>query len=78
MLIEQDYENGGPTSIPTNGVPITGLTLSKIKETVSNTATNISTLYGPGSCSSWTWSEVSVSGGKRANSCRNVPSGDSC
>ena len=30
IVIEQDYENGSPTGTPTNGVPITYLTLSNV------------------------------------------------
>jgi len=78
VVIEQDYENGSPTGTPTTGVPITGLTLSNVQGTVSSSATNIYILCGSGSCSGWTWSGVSVTGGKKSSSCTNVPSGASC
>ncbi|OCK84102.1 glycoside hydrolase family 28 protein [Lepidopterella palustris CBS 459.81] len=78
IVIEQDYENGSPTGTPTTGVPITDLTLSSVEGTVSSSATDIYILCGSGSCSDWTWSGVSVTGGKKSSSCENVPSGASC
>lgn len=78
IVIEQDYENGSPTGTPTTGVPITGLTIQKVTGTVKSTATNIYILCGSGSCSSWTWSGVSVTGGKTSTKCSNIPNGASC
>ncbi|KAH6683213.1 putative endo-polygalacturonase [Halenospora varia] len=78
IVIEQDYENGSPTGTPTTGVPITGLTISGVTGTVSSSATNIYILCGSGSCSDWTWTGVSVTGGKTSTACKNVPSGASC
>lgn len=54
IVIEQDYENGDPTGTPTNGVAISGLTLSNVKGTVASGATNIYILCGSGSCTDWT------------------------
>jgi len=78
IVIEQDYENGSPTGTPTTGVPITDLTVSGITGTVASSATNIYILCGSGSCSSWTWSGVAVTGGKTSTKCENIPSGASC
>lgn len=78
IVIEQDYENGSPTGIPTNGLPITNLTLENISGTVESTATNIYVLCGDGSCSDWSWSGVDVTGGETSTACLNVPSGVSC
>ncbi|KAF2801526.1 polygalacturonase 1 [Mytilinidion resinicola] len=78
IVIEQDYENGSPTGTPTGGVPITGLTLSDVKGTVSSSATDIYVLCASGACSDWTWSGVSVTGGKKSSACEHVPSGASC
>ncbi|KIN05638.1 glycoside hydrolase family 28 protein [Oidiodendron maius Zn] len=78
IVIEQDYENGSPTGTPTNGVPITGLTLDGITGTVDSDATNIYILCGSGSCSDWTWTGVSVTGGKTSTKCKNIPGGSSC
>jgi len=78
IVVEQDYLNGGPTGIPTSGVPITGLTLNNVKGTVASTATNIYVLCASGACSDWSWSGVSSTGGKTSSACKNVPSSASC
>ncbi len=78
IVIEQDYENGSPTGTPTTGVPITDLTLDGVTGTVDSSGTNIYILCGSGSCSSWTWEGVSVTGGETSTKCENVPSGASC
>jgi hypothetical protein len=78
VVIEQDYKNGSPTGKPTNGVPITGLTLNNVKGTVSSSATDIYVLCASGACSGWDWSGVSVKGGKTSSKCSNVPSSASC
>ncbi|AEO70983.1 e70490b6-7de3-4780-992c-d7e2805916a4 [Thermothielavioides terrestris] len=78
IVIEQDYENGSPTGTPTGGVPITDLTLSSVTGTVSSSATNIYILCAEGACSDWTWSNVSVKGGKTSTKCSNVPSPATC
>ena len=78
IVIEQDYENGSPTGDPTTGVPITSLTLDNVKGTVEDTAYNVYILCGDGSCSDWTWTDVSSTGGKTSSSCENVPSVASC
>ncbi|KAG9522549.1 endo-polygalacturonase, partial [Aureobasidium melanogenum] len=75
IVIEQDYENGSPTGTPTTGVPITGLTMTKNTGTVSSSATDIYILCGKGSCSNWTWSGNSITGGKKSSACENIPSG---
>lgn len=78
IVIEQDYENGSPTGHPTTGVPITDLTLDSVTGHVASDATNIYILCGDGSCSDWTWTDVSVTGGSTSSDCENVPSGASC
>ncbi|KAI0831573.1 glycoside hydrolase family 28 protein [Hypoxylon sp. FL0890] len=78
IVIEQDYENGSPTGTPTSGVPITDLTLENVKGTIASDATDVYILCGEGSCSDWTWSGVSVTGGKISTKCSNIPSGASC
>jgi len=78
IVIEQDYENGSPTGTPTTGVPITDLTISGVTGTVESSATNIYILCGKGACSSWTWSGVSVTGGKTSTKCENIPTGATC
>ncbi|CAO2653246.1 Nn.00g026570.m01.CDS01 [Neocucurbitaria sp. VM-36] len=78
IVIEQDYENGSPTGTPTTGVPITGLTVQNVKGTVAAKGTNVYILCGKGSCSNWTWTGNSVTGGKKSTSCSNIPTGASC
>lgn len=73
-----DYENGSPTGIPTTGVPITDLTLDSITGTVESSAVNIYILCGSGSCSSWTWTDVSITGGETSTACENIPTGATC
>ncbi|GJC98804.1 endopolygalacturonase 1 [Colletotrichum higginsianum] len=75
VVIEQDYENGSPTGKPTAGVPITGLTLSKVTGTVASSGTNVYILCASGACSNWKWSGVSVTGGKKSTKCSGIPSG---
>lgn len=77
-MIEQDYENGSPTGTPTNGVPITDLTISGVTGTVSSSATDVYILCASGACSGWTWSGVSITGGKTSTKCENVPSPAKC
>lgn len=78
IVIEQDYENGSPTGTPTNGVPITGLTLDGVTGSVASSATNVYILCATGACSNWTWTGVSVTGGKTSTQCTNVPSPAKC
>jgi polygalacturonase len=78
IVIEQDYENGSPTGTPTDGVPITDLTVSTVTGTVESDATNVYILCASGACSDWTWSGVSVSGGSSSSKCENIPDGASC
>ncbi|KAF7178979.1 hypothetical protein CNMCM7691_007854 [Aspergillus felis] len=78
IIVEQDYENGSPTGTPTNGVKVSDITFEKVTGTVSSSATDIYILCGSGSCTNWTWSGNSVTGGKKSSSCKNVPTGASC
>ena len=77
VVIEQDYENGSPTGTPTDGVPITDLTLSGVKGTVEDDAIEVYILCARGACSDWGW-DVSVTGGEESSECENVPDGASC
>ncbi|TEY78304.1 hypothetical protein BOTCAL_0050g00360 [Botryotinia calthae] len=75
VVIQQDYLNGSPTGKPTAGVPITGVTLSNIKGTVTSSATNVYVLCAK--CSGWSW-DVNVTGGKTSTKCAGVPTGAKC
>jgi polygalacturonase len=76
VVIEQDYKNGSPTGTPTSGVPIKDVTLKNVKGTVASSGTDIYVLCA--SCSDFTWSGVSITGGKKSSKCKGVPSGASC
>ncbi|RYO78715.1 hypothetical protein DL766_009897 [Monosporascus sp. MC13-8B] len=78
IVIQQDYENGRPTGRPTNGVPITRLTLDSVTGSVTSKATPVQVLCGNGSCSGWEVSKVNISGGQKSTKCQNVPKGASC
>jgi len=78
IVIEQDYENGDPTGVPTNGIAISGLVLDNVKGTVASGATNIYILCGSGSCTDWTWTDVASTGGKTSAKCENIPSVATC
>jgi polygalacturonase len=78
IVIEQDYENGGPTGTPTNGVPIKGLTVQGVTGSVNSKATDVYILCAAGACSNWSWSGVKVTGGQSSKACQNVPSSAAC
>ncbi|WYZ41239.1 hypothetical protein EsH8_V_000134 [Colletotrichum jinshuiense] len=75
IVIEQDYENGSPTGKPTAGVPITGLTISKVTGSIASSGTDVYILCASGACSNWKWSGVSLTGGKKSTKCSGIPSG---
>ncbi|RDW91821.1 putative polygalacturonase 2-2 [Coleophoma crateriformis] len=75
IVIEQDYKNGSPTGTATTGVPITDLTVENVKGTVASSGVNYYILCGSSSsCSGWTWSGNSVTGGEKTKTCSHVPS----
>jgi len=76
IVIRQDYD--GTSGDPTNGISISDFVLDNVKGTVESTATDVYILCGSGSCTDWTWTDVSVTGGKVSTGCLNVPSGASC
>ncbi|KAF3901731.1 Polygalacturonase [Arthrobotrys entomopaga] len=62
--VQQDYLNGGPTGKPTNGVTISGVSFIGVTGTVTSSAYNYYILCGSGSCSGFTFSGTSITGGK--------------
>ncbi|TGO13893.1 hypothetical protein BTUL_0061g00100 [Botrytis tulipae] len=78
ITVNQAYD--GTSGDPTNGVTISKFILENITGTVESTATNILIECGSGSCTDWTWTDVSISGGKTSSDCLNVPTsgGVSC
>lgn len=74
IVVEQDYLNGGPTGVPTNGVKIDGVTFRDVRGTVSgSSAYDYYILCGNGSCSNFHFEAVYISGGEK--SCNYPPSG---
>ncbi|KAE8356362.1 putative endopolygalacturonase B [Aspergillus coremiiformis] len=78
LVVQQDYKNGSPTGSPTNGVKVSDITFEKVTGTVASGATDIYILCGSGSCTNWTWSGVSITGGKASTKCQNVPTPATC
>jgi len=80
-LIEQNYNGGDLKGTATTGIPITGLVVENITGTgaVSSSGYNVVVTCGSSSsCTGWTWSNVSITGGKTYGSCTNVPSVTKC
>ncbi|OLN86865.1 Polygalacturonase 2 [Colletotrichum chlorophyti] len=74
IIVTQAYN--GDTA--TTGVPITDLILNGVTGSVSSSAKEISIDCGSSSsCSNWSWSGVSVTGGSKGT-CTNAPKGVSC
>ncbi|KAL1600515.1 hypothetical protein SLS60_006901 [Paraconiothyrium brasiliense] len=73
--IQQDYLNGGPTGEPTNGVIIKNITMENIHGTVTGKAKEYYILCGDGSCSDFTFNNISITGGTNS-SCNFHPEGD--
>ncbi|KAF4633628.1 hypothetical protein G7Y89_g4489 [Cudoniella acicularis] len=76
IVVRQDYD--GTSGDPTDGVTISNFILDGVSGTVESTGTDIYILCGDGSCTDWTWTGVSVSGGATSTGCKNLPSGISC
>ncbi|CAD6440441.1 43ce29d6-2ad0-4120-85a4-98f414027884 [Sclerotinia trifoliorum] len=75
IVIEQDYQNGSPTGTPTDGVPITGVTMDNVHGTVSG---GQNTYILCANCSGWTWNKVAITGGTVKKACKGIPTGASC
>ena len=75
--IQQDYLNGGPTGIPSNGVIITDITMTNVTGTADGAAgaADYYILCGQGSCSDFTFNDVHIVGGVN-DSCNVQPMGD--
>ncbi|KAJ5700879.1 glycosyl hydrolases family 28-domain-containing protein [Penicillium malachiteum] len=71
--VQQDYLNGGATGTPTNGVNITNISFIDVTGTVTDDGMDYYILCGSDSCSDFTFSGVSVTGGGETSSC-NYPS----
>lgn len=80
IIIEQNYDGGDLVGSATSGIPIRNLVIENIAGSgaVESSGYNIVITCGSGACSDWTWSDVTVTGGKTYADCTNVPSGISC
>ncbi|KAK7728747.1 hypothetical protein SLS53_009375 [Cytospora paraplurivora] len=80
ILIEQNYKGGDLKGDPTSGIPITDLTVKNIygSDAVSSSGYDIVIVCGSSGCSDWTWSDVTITGGKKYSDCENVPSVATC
>ena len=74
--IEQDYENGGPTGTPSNGVLVANIRFENIKGWVVPQAMDYYVLCGDGSCQDFKFQDVDIWGGNLTSSC-NYPA-DGC
>ncbi|CAG9766616.1 unnamed protein product [Ceutorhynchus assimilis] len=77
ISVQEDYEKGNSTGTPKANIPITKLTLSNVKGTMSG-GMGVYILCTSGGCSNWPWSGVSITSGKKSNYCTFTPSGFSC
>lgn len=73
--VQEDYLNGGPTGIPSNGVIIENITFENIIGTATGNATDYYILCGEGSCSNFSFEGVSITGGGTPSTCNYPPSG---
>ncbi|KAH7082799.1 endopolygalacturonase PG1 [Paraphoma chrysanthemicola] len=81
ILIEQNYDGGDLKGTAGTGIPITGLVIENVSGTgaVASSGYDVVVTCGSSSsCTGWTWSNVSVTGGKTYGSCTNVPSVTKC
>lgn len=76
IIVSQSYN--GVKGQPTNGVSIKNFVLQNVTGTVYKDAVNVYIECGEASCSDWSWTDVNVTGGKKATNCQNVPAGISC
>ena len=70
--IQQDYLNGGPSGIASNGVRVANISFSNIKGWVVPAATDYYIFCGDGSCQDISFKDVNISGGTGVSTC-NYP-----
>lgn len=73
--VQQDYLNGGPTGIPSNGVIISNLLFQNLTGTAAASAEDYYVLCGSDSCSNFVFTDVAITGGGVASSCNYPPTG---
>lgn len=70
--VQQDYRNGGPTGIASNGVLVANISFENVKGWVVPAAADYYVLCGDGSCEDFEFKDVDVWGGGRNSTC-NYP-----
>ncbi|KAL0467812.1 glycoside hydrolase family 28 protein [Neurospora intermedia] len=70
IKVDQSYGSSSKNASPTNGVPITGFTLSNVTGNVLSSGTNIFINCGDGSCKRFAWNQVDIKGGKKSSKLR--------
>jgi polygalacturonase len=70
--VQQDYLNSGATGTPSNGVLIQNVLFRNITGTATHSARDYYVLCGQGSCSSFAFEDVHITGGGVASAC-NFP-----
>jgi len=73
--IQQDYLNGGPTGVPSNGVRVADIKFSGISGWVVPVAMDYYVLCGNGSCTDFRFHDVDIRGGSSESSCNYPPGG---
>nr|AEE61589.1 unknown [Dendroctonus ponderosae] len=76
--VQEDYENGKSSGTPKGNIPITNLNMIDVTGTMSGSGMPVYILCGDDGCSSWSWSGVSITDGKKSNSCNFTPTGFAC
>jgi polygalacturonase len=75
IVIQQDYENSGPTGRPQGDIHISGLKIQGVTGSVNSNAKRVYVLCAQGGCTNWNWSGINISGGSA--SCQGHPGGAS-
>jgi polygalacturonase len=70
--IQQDYLNGGPTGLASNGVLVANISFENVKGWVVPAAAKYYVLCGNGSCQNFDFEDVAITGGGKNSSC-NFP-----
>lgn len=74
IVIQQDYENSGPTGRPQGDIHISGFKITGVTGNVGAKAKKVYVLCAQGGCTNWNWSGIQVSGGS-GSSCKGNPGG---
>ncbi|ENN74448.1 polygalacturonase [Dendroctonus ponderosae] len=78
--VQEDYKSGSSSGTPKANIPISNLKMSGITGSMTGDSSSMPVyiLCADGGCSSWTWSDVSITNGVKSSSCNYEPSGYTC